>query len=359
MAFQFPSIGSPLPFDDMIDVRSPAEFAEDHVPGAINLPALSNDERAVVGTIYVQENRFRARRIGAAMVARNVAGYLDGPLAEKSAAWQPLVYCWRGGQRSGSVAIILKQIGWRVDTLEGGYKSYRAAVHSYLYEAELPHRLILLDGHTGTAKTAILEELGSLGVQVLDLEGLARHRGSLFGGMPGGQPAQKWFESLVAAGFARLDPAKPVVVEAESSKVGDRTLPPSVWSAMRAAPRISVEAPLEARARYTLETYGDIAADPERIEATLNALRPYHSAERIEIWLGYARAGALRELVAELMAAHYDPRYARSAARLEASRLGQISLSGLDETSRRHAAGDIAEMVACYARTTSMPGGPS
>jgi tRNA 2-selenouridine synthase len=293
------------------------------------------------------------------MVARNVAGYLDGPLAEKPAAWQPLVYCWRGGQRSGSVAIILRQIGWRVETLEGGYKSYRAAVHRYLYDTPLPHRLILLDGYTGTAKTEILAALSARGVQTLDLEGLARHRGSLFGGMPGGQPAQKGFESQLAAALAALDPARPVVVEAESSKVGDRSVPPVFWAAMCAAPRITVAAPLAVRAAYTIETYNDIAASPETIEEVLNALRPYHPHERIETWLAYGKAGALMPLVTELMEAHYDPRYAKSAARIEVQRLGRIEMTALDAAARALAAERIEQIVSDYAQAISMPGGPS
>ena len=173
-------------FDTVIDVRSPAEFAEDHVPGAINLPALSNEERARVGTIYVQEAPFKARKIGAALVARNVAGHLDGPMKDMAGSWRPLVYCWRGGQRSGSFASILTQIGWRAEVIEGGYQSYRNLVHDVLYKEAVTHRLILLDGNTGTAKTDILHRLRRLGVQVLDLEGLANHRGSLLGVMAGG-----------------------------------------------------------------------------------------------------------------------------------------------------------------------------
>ena len=227
-------------FDDLIDVRSPAEFAEDHVPGAISLPVMSNEERARVGTIYVQESPFLARKIGAAVVARNAAAHIEGPLADRDGGWRPLVYCWRGGQRSGSFATILSQIGWRAETVEGGYRSWRRLVQGALYEGTLPHRLVLLDGLTGTAKTEILHRLDRLGTQVLDLEGLAGHRGSLLGGMPGGQPSQKGFETALATRLAALDPGRPVLAEAESSKVGDLALPPAIWSAMRAAKRIEV-----------------------------------------------------------------------------------------------------------------------
>jgi tRNA 2-selenouridine synthase len=177
-----------LGFDDIIDVRAPLEFAEDHIPGAISLPVLDDAERAEVGTIYKQVSPFTARKVGAALVAKNASVHLQGPLAEKSGAWKPLVYCWRGGQRSGSFASILGQIGWRVDTIAGGYKAWRALVVKALYETPVASPVVVLDGNTGSAKTEVLLRLGAMGMQVIDLEGLARHRGSLFGHMPGGQP---------------------------------------------------------------------------------------------------------------------------------------------------------------------------
>ncbi|MFN5828613.1 MAG: tRNA 2-selenouridine(34) synthase MnmH, partial [Rhodobacterales bacterium] len=209
-----------LGFDDVIDVRAPAEWAEDHIPGAVNLPVLDDAERARVGTIYKRENPFRARKVGAALVARNAAAHLEGPLADKPGGWRPLVYCWRGGQRSGSFASILSQIGWRVETVAGGYKTYRSLVVQALYDAPVPSRVIVLDGNTGTAKTELLALMAERGVQVIDLEGLANHRGSLFGGRAGGQPSQKGFESRLAMALAALDPTRPLVVEAESSKIG-------------------------------------------------------------------------------------------------------------------------------------------
>ena len=155
--------------DTIIDVRSPDEFAEDHIPGAINLPVLSNAERAKVGTIYKQDSSFMARKIGAALVAQNAAVHLMGPLADKPGGWQPMVYCWRGGQRSGSFATILEQIGWRVQLLKGGYRSYRRLVAQTVYDTPLPHKLTLIEGGTGTAKTRLLEHLALAGEQVLSL----------------------------------------------------------------------------------------------------------------------------------------------------------------------------------------------
>ena len=210
-----------LDFDDIIDVRSPAEFAEDHVPGAINLPVLSDAERAEVGTVYVQDSPFKARKIGAALVAQNAARHLQGPLADRDGGWRPLIYCWRGGQRSGSFAAILSQIGWRAEVLEGGYKSYRRLVVDSLYERAFPAPVVLLDGNTGTAKTEVIARLPALGVQSIDLEGLANHRGSALGGQ-GAQPSQKAFETALAMRVAALDPSRPVVVEAESSRIRSR-----------------------------------------------------------------------------------------------------------------------------------------
>ena len=213
-------------FDTVIDVRSPAEFAEDHVPGSINLPVMSNEERATIGTIYVQDSPFKARKLGAAIVARNAAAHIETTLAEKDGGWQPLVYCWRGGQRSGAFANYLTQIGWRADTVQGGYKAYRKLVSDRCYEDVFPCPVVLLDGNTGTAKTELLECLKGRGVQVLDLEGAANHRGSAFGARAGGQPSQKMFEGVLAHQIADLDPSRPVVIEAESSKVGARIVPP-------------------------------------------------------------------------------------------------------------------------------------
>jgi tRNA 2-selenouridine synthase len=317
-------------FDTVIDVRSPSEFAEDHLPGAISLPALSDEERAVVGTIYKRESPFRARKVGAAMVARNVAAHLDGPLAAMEGGWRPLVYCWRGGQRSGSVAIILREVGWRVETIEGGYRSFRRAVVRAMYDAPFPARVVLLDGNTGTAKTAVLAQLKGMGAQVVDLEGLARHRGSLLGGM-GGQPSQKAFESALAMEVAALDPGRPVVIEAESSKVGDLIVPPTVWKAMIGAERVEVVAPVAARAEYLARAYADLTADPGVLAATLGTLRPMQGAERVTAWQGLAAVGRFGELAAELCVEHYDPRYARHRARWARAPVARVEVGRLDE----------------------------
>ena len=330
----------------MIDVRSPAEYAEDHLPGAVNLPVLDDAERARVGTIYVQESRFLARRVGAALVARNAAAHLEGPLAARGPGYRPLVYCWRGGQRSGSFATILRQIGWRVAVLEGGYRTYRRLVQAALYDRPFPAPVVVLDGNTGSAKTEILNLLPGLGFQAIDLEGLANHRGSLFGARPGGQPGQKAFESALAVAMAALDPGRPVVVEAESSKVGARIVPPALWEAMKAAPRVEIAAPLSERAGYLARTYGDMAADRAAFAAVLEKLRPYHAGERVAEWQGLLAAGHLEVLAGRLMAEHYDPRYAKQRARMAGRVAAVVAAPRLDEDGLAEAARALAEAVA-------------
>lgn len=335
-----------LPFDEVIDVRSPAEFAEDHVPGAINLPSLDNDERARVGTVYVRQSRFLARRIGAALVARNVAHHLETTLADKPADYRPLVYCWRGGQRSGSVALILGQIGWQVGVLEGGWQAWRRLVHRAVYDTPLRSPVIVLDGNTGTAKTAILHAVAAQGGQVIDLEGLARHRGSLFGLAPGVvQPAQKAFESAVAVALARLDPARPVLVEAESNRIGALRVPPVLWRAMQGAPRIEIVAPLAARADWLTREYADVTRDPAELVTRIAALAPYQPRETIARWQAMAADSALRPLAAELMALHYDPRYARARSREGGAAAHVLETDTLDAAARQRLAGRILDLL--------------
>lgn len=328
-------------FDDIIDVRSPTEFTEDHLPGAINLPVLDDEERARVGTLYRQVAPFTARKIGAALVARNAARHLEGALADRPGGWRPLLYCWRGGQRSGSFATILSQIGWRVEIIAGGYKAWRGLVLRQLETA--PGRVIVLDGNTGTAKTELLHLLVARGVQVIDLEGLANHRGSLFGAR-GPQPSQRMFEGRLAHVLAGLDPSRPVVVEAESAMVGECRLPPALWKAMCTAPRIELEAPRQERARYLARAYADVTSDPARLAATIDLLRPYHAAERIDGWQALAANGDFAALAEELVAAHYDPRYLKHRARSDVPRQ-VLALEALGPEGLAAAADRLAGMI--------------
>ncbi len=332
-------------FDTVIDVRSPAEYAEDHLPGAISLPVLDNDERARVGTIYVQQSPFLARKLGAALVFRNAANHIENSLSHHEGAWRPLVYCWRGGQRSGSFTWMLQQIGWRAEVVDGGYRTYRRLVNRYLYDDPLPHRLIALDGYTGTAKTDLLATLHARGVQVVDLEALANHRGSLLGEKPGGQPSQKAFESAVAAAFCKLDPARPVIVEAESSKIGERILPPSLWSALRSAPRIEIHASIAARTDYLVSAYNDILSDAERLRDRLSPLRFHRGHEVVDEWLSLIDAGDKHALTRALMEQHYDPAYAKSRKAHKALAVARIDVPALDDKALQVAAKRIEDFL--------------
>lgn len=347
MAVELDSLLHPpwVAYDALIDVRSPAEFAEDHIPGAINLPVLSNEERARVGTIYTQDSPFAARKIGAALVARNAATHIENRLMGHDGAWRPMVYCWRGGQRSGSFATILSQIGWRAETLQGGYRSYRRAVVHALYDAALPVTLVRLDGFTGTAKTAVLLRLSDHGVQVIDLEGLARHRGSALGDVDGAQPAQKGFESALMAQVLALDPGRPVLVEAESARIGELRLPPALWAAMRVAPRIVIDAPVDARAAYLAEAYRDLAQDATGLNARLDKLRPLVGHDRVESWLELARSGAHEALARDLIEAHYDPAYGRVRAADDAPILARFDSAELDGAGQERLAQSIASWL--------------
>jgi len=331
--------------DAIIDTRSPSEFAEDHIPGAINLPVLSDEERAVVGTLYVR-SRFEARKLGAALVARNIAAHLEGALADKPDDFRPLVYCWRGGQRSHAMATILSQVGWRTSLLQGGYKTYRRMVQDRLYGEGAGPGLILIDGNTGTGKTAVLHRLTARGLQVLDLEGLADHRGSLLGGYADrAQPSQKLFESRLLAALDDLDPARPTLAEAESSKIGERMIPPLVWRAMQAAPRIELEATPEARADFLVRAYGDLIDNVSGLERLVQRLPVHPSRPRLEAWRAMIEAGDFRALALALMELHYDPAYARSARRETRARMAVVAVDPSSEAGLEAAADAVARLV--------------
>lgn len=178
-------------FDCIIDARSPAEYALDHIPGAINCPVLNNEERATVGTLYKQESPFAAKKLGAALVAKNIANHLQKHFIHQPREWRPLVYCWRGGERSGAFAHILQRIGWKAQQLQGGYQGYRRQVIADLERWAPLAKFTVICGMTGSGKTRLLQALHGQ-TQVLDLEHLAAHRGSVLGGLPNqAQPSQK------------------------------------------------------------------------------------------------------------------------------------------------------------------------
>jgi len=301
-------------YDALIDVRSPAEFAEDHMPGALNWPVLDNQERHDVGLLYAT-SPFEARKLGAALVARNIARHIESHAAGMPKTWRPLVYCWRGGQRSGSMHWFLGQIGFRSRQLQGGYKAYRAQVREDL--AALPGRFDwqVLCGRTGSGKTRLLQALKAEDAQVLDLEALAAHRGSVLGALPDeGQPSQKAFDSALWAALRALDPTRPVFVESESRKIGRIAVPEALLTAMR-GPRgacVWISMPEAARVELLLQDYGHFSADPESFCRALDGLVELRGHARVAAWQAQARAGHWAEVFAALMREHYDPGYERS-----------------------------------------------
>jgi len=303
-------------FDALIDVRSPGEYAEDHVPQALSCPVLDDAERARVGTLYKQVSSFEAKRTGAALAAKNIARYVETAFADKASGWKPLVYCWRGGKRSGAMAHVLREIGWEAMTLEGGYKSYRRHVVEQLAELPPGFRFRVVHGVTGSGKSRFLRALGQAGAQVLDLEGLAAHRGSVLGNLPErAQPSQKMFESLLLQALSGLDPGKPVYVEGESRKIGQLQVPAALIEAMRASECVVLEAGLETRVALLMDEYRHFFSDPAALGAQLDCLAELHGRGRIEEWKRLASHGEWRSLVARLLEEHYDPAYRRSAAR--------------------------------------------
>lgn len=307
-------------FDTVIDARSESEYAEDRLPGAINWPTLNDAERALVGTEYKQVSPFTARKRGAVLAARNIAAHIDREAMDKPKDWAPLVYCWRGGQRSGALSTVLSAIGFRVHLLEGGYQRYRRAVIAAL--DDLPQRLDLrvVCGVTGSGKSRLLQRLAERGVQVLDLELLANHRGSVLGLVPGSpQPGQKQFESRVWDALRRFDPARPVIVESESKKVGDLRVPEKLIERMRASPCIRLELSLEGRVQLLIEDYDFFVRDTETFCERLDALRVLRGHEVVNAWQQAARAGRTREVVRDLLVSHYDPVYLQSMKRNFAS----------------------------------------
>ncbi|MDO9439046.1 tRNA 2-selenouridine(34) synthase MnmH [Hydrogenophaga sp.] len=304
-------------FDTIIDARSPAEFARDHIPGAVNCPVLDDDERRIVGTLYKQVGAFEARRVGGAMVAANLARHLRESLADKPANWKPMVYCWRGGLRSGSMTTWLRMVGWDAQQLAGGYKSWRRHVIDTLEEKTPTLSLVVVCGATGSAKTRVLHALAAQGHQTLDLEMLACHKGSLLGALPGvPQPSQVAFETAIASVLDKADPLRPLYVEGESARIGQLNVPVPLVEHMRGSPCVEVEATLPARLDFLLRDYAYLGDRPEWLANQLAPLKPLHGGTTIASWQAMARTGNLPVLFAELATRHYDPAYGRSQRNL-------------------------------------------
>ncbi|MCY7316305.1 MAG: tRNA 2-selenouridine(34) synthase MnmH [Rubrivivax sp.] len=302
--------------DTVIDARSESEFAEDRLPGAVNWPSLNDAERIAVGTEYKQVSPFDARKRGAALVALNMARHVQTHVMDKPRGWRPLVYCWRGGQRSGALATVLDQIGFNVQVLEGGYREFRRAVLVELQTLPDTLQFRVLCGRTGSAKSRLLEALAAEGAQVLDLEALANHRGSVLGLVPGQkQPSQKAFETQLWQALRALDPARPVWSEGESRTIGRLRLPEPLLQRLRGADVVQVQMALAARVDFLLRDYAHFVDEPEAFCQRLDALRELRGAATVEHWQQQVRSGQVRQVVEDLLTSHYDPVYVKSMQR--------------------------------------------
>ena len=327
-------------YDLVIDARSQREYAEDHLPCAVNLPVVDDAEYAEVGTTH-RSDKHRAYLIGVSYALKNMSRSIDELVARYPKDARMLVYCFRGGKRSKLWFDALSSIGYRVDRLPGGWKAYRAWVRDQL--AELPGKLgyHVLCGPTGCGKTRLLSALAEVGAQVLDLEGLASHRGSLIGDIPGiAQPTQKWFDSLLIDKLRRFDPGQPVWVESESKKIGAIQLPAELLEAMHAGTIFSIAAPMSERVKLWREDYSHFEQDLEALMDRLRHLRPLVGGEEFAHWERLAGERRAPELFQRLMESHYDPAYGRSIGKNypQLDRASRIDLAHLDHESLLEAA---------------------
>jgi tRNA 2-selenouridine synthase len=339
-------------YNAVIDVRSPSEFAEDHLPDALNLPVLDDEERAEIGTIYCQQCRFEARRRGAMLVARNIASHLGAFFAGRAESDRFLIYCWRGGQRSRSMATILDAVGWRADVLRGGYKGWRTWIRERLVSRSPQIRFHVLTGLTGSGKSRILRLLAQTGSQVLDLESLGCHRGSLLGDEPGQpQPSQKHFEGLLATALDQFDPHRPVWVESESKRLGRLWIPEPLWQSMQRGTVTELSVPLAARADFLADEYAHFQHDPEALAAKLETLREPCGGQTLAAWRDHLRHGAWRDLSAGLLERHYDPVYRR--CRNYAAPQHCVALNDLSPAELSRATGLLRSMESAAARSVT------
>jgi tRNA 2-selenouridine synthase len=307
------SFGDLRGFDAIIDTRSPAEYALDHIPGAISCPVLNDDERIRVGTLYKQDSAFAAKRVGAALVARNIGIHIENEFQDRPKNWRPLVYCWRGGTRSGAMTHILRQVGWDAAQLEGGYKAWRAHLVLDLDRLAATFNYIAVTGRTGSGKSRLIEALHAAGGQVLDLEDLAAHKGSVLGSLPDRpQPSQKWFESMIWDTLSRFNPARPVFVEAESRKVGMLRVPASLMARMWQGECVVVDTPDALRIPLLMDEYAHLIENTPLLRFKLDCLRPLHSHERVDNWQTSIEQKNWPALISALLHDHYDPAYSRS-----------------------------------------------
>ena len=335
-------------FSDIIDVRSPLEYEEDHVPRAINLPVLTNRERAIVGKVYKQENKFEAKKLGAALISKNISKHINQNLIKKGKEWKPIIYCWRGGQRSYALATILSQIGWDVTIMEGGYKSFRKSISKFIDEEIVNFKIVLITGNTGTGKTKMLKALKKNGVQIVDLEKLANHKGSVFGSQGQRQPSQKRFETELFKEFNEKNQSHYIVLEAESSKIGNISIPKGLWNVMKTAPQIELAASIDYRSSFLITQYSEIIKNKSLLKKQISSLLELSGSRQVNEWLKLADEKKFSLLAASLMESHYDPRYKKSRLRNKRKIISTIDLDDISLEKIRAGAEHIKSILSNY-----------
>lgn len=287
----------------VIDVRSPKEFSHGHIPGAVNIPLFSDEERAAVGTLYKQTGREQAIELGYKFVNPKLDLFVNE--SKKAARGnEVLVHCWRGGMRSASFAQLLNERGLRASTLVKGYKAYRNHVLDYFTR---PVRLLVLGGETGSGKTEILKQLAQMGEQVIDLEKLANHKGSSFGALgEKEQPTVEQFENDLYTEWERLDHSRHVWVEDEAKSIGRVYLPNALWEKMKTAPIIRIRVPKEERVKKLVSDYGGFSRND--LEAAIRRIEKRLGNEAFNASLEALQQNNLA-LVAGLTLHYYDKAY--------------------------------------------------
>jgi tRNA 2-selenouridine synthase len=333
-------------FDCLLDARTPAEFELDHLPLAENAPVLSNEQRIVIGTLYKQQSGFEAKRLGAAFVARNIGDLIEARFQNKPRDWSPLVYCWRGGNRSGSLTHILRAVGWRATQLEGGYKAYRTFVIEQLAHIPKQFHYHVLCGPTGSGKSLMLQALVRAGAQVLDLEAIANHRGSVLGDLPDiNQPSQKRFESLVWQALKGFSADQPIFVESESKRIGKLQVPDVLLEHMRQSSCSRIDLPNDYRVQLLQNEYEHFVHNPALLHEKLNHLAEFYANDTLARWRAQVDNNEWSAFVADMLEHHYDPLYHRS---LHTNYIGAINAipitpRGIDTASFDLAACELIE----------------
>lgn len=302
----------------ILDVRTPAEFAQGHIPNAVNLPLFSNEERAIVGTLYKQQGREEAFLKGLEFIGGKLRSFLEvaiGHAKDKTI----LVHCWRGGMRSGSMATLFAAYGLKVFTLSKGYKAFRNWV---LREFENEKSVVILGGKTGSAKTKILHQLKENGEQIIDLEALAHHKGSAFGNL-GEEPqsTQEQFENNLAVLWNKIDSDKTLWLEDESRNIGKNMIPATLWTQMREAPVCFLDVSDERRTKFLLEEYGQFSK--EDLIASIQKITKRLGLENTKTGIETVMEGDAKT-VCEMLLTYYDKGYLHGLSKRDSSLIHTI-----------------------------------